>query len=85
MKEYRIAGELFAYLRQELGFGELTMATRKDISVSFRWEFNAKGKRWAQEQAVLLDELALLDSTEEFAKHLASEWKRNYNRSDTQS
>lgn len=81
MKEYRKAGELFALLRQELGFGDITLATLDDHGVLFRWTFTAGGKRWMQQQGVSLNELADLDSIEDFAKCLASNWKRHYNKS----
>lgn len=81
MKEYRIAGELFALLRQKLSFGDVSLSTHDDHGVFYNWTFTSGEKRWNQLKAVSLDELSGINSIEEFANRLASEWERNYRNS----
>ncbi len=76
---YRLAGELFARLRQELGFGDLELFMRAQPdsrgAAVFQWRFNADVERYCCESEISLSELENLRSCEWFAADLAERWK----------
>lgn len=81
---HRNAGELFARLRDLLGFGELSMSTwtwchREPLrAIEYVWTFNAQGKRYGCSETLRLDELEHMQSCAEFAQHLSETWKEHH-------
>ena len=80
---FRLAGELYGRLRDELGFGNLTMSGKhigclpsKPNASWFQWSFKAKEKFFQSE--VVIDERELFDSSSNLqllAQYYADRWK----------
>ena len=78
---YSAAGELFGYLRKGLGFGDLVMFERtwgdstSPQAISYRWGFDANGKRHGIEHTVSIVELEHIRSVDAFAFNIITKWK----------
>jgi hypothetical protein len=81
LESYRIAGELYGRLKQELGFGELVMLSHNS-SIMFQWDFSAKGKRYRCQEAVSLMSLHHMD-IETLTTQISSGWKREHRNATT--
>jgi hypothetical protein len=73
---HRAAGEIYGRLREQLGFGVLSMRADAGQFV-FQWRFNANGKQYQSECAIL--DFELLD---EYCLHnipnVANAWKNEH-------